>query len=437
MSATAFEPCRVPLPGGLTLLYQHNPVSSTVAITLTFAAGSIFDPPEHEGLATLVARGLPRGTSTRDKVAIGQVLDDRGAHLSGTAGRHTAGLVAKSRDVDFERLLELVFDCARGAQFPDDEVRKMRGDRLTALREDDDDPATIVARDIRPLLYPEGHPYARRHRGTVDSVEAMVADDLRTFRAEHLRPARGLLVVVGGVERARVEQEAARWAAGWHDGSDGESPGGLRAALPAVPDAPALGEVHERRVVLPDKIQSDIALGFPAIRRRDPRFHAAALLNSILGQFAMGGRLGRSVREEQGMAYYTYSSLDASIGPGPLLVRAGVAPDNVDRAVASIREELRHVREAPVTRQELDDARSATIRSVPRTLESNEGMAGLLHRLEMFNLGLDYLDRFAERFEAVTVEEVQEVARELIDPERYALVVAGPGVASEDDSGGS
>lgn len=424
MSAPAFAPQRIVLPGGLTLLHQHNPVSSAVTVTLTFAAGSIFDPEGREGLATLMARGLTRGTSTRDKAQIGDVLDDRGAHLSGTAGRHTAGLVAKARDVDFERLLELVFDCARDAQFPDDEVRKMRGDRLTALREDDDDPATVVARDVRPLLYPEGHPYGRRHRGTTESIGALSADDLRRFRADHLVPGRGLLVVVGGVDRARAEQEAARWAARWEAAPAAEA--GLRAALPEVPDAPALDEVRERRVLLADKIQSDIALGFPAIRRTDPRFHAAALLNSILGQFAMGGRLGRSVREEQGMAYYTYSSLDASVGPGPLLVRAGVAPGNVERAVASIRDELRRIHEAPVTAQELDDARSATVRSVPRTLESNEGMAGLLHRIEMFDLGLDYLDRFASAFEAVTVDDIHEAARALIDADRYALAVAGP-----------
>lgn len=432
MSAPAFAPTRHRLPNGLTLLHQCNPVSTAVTISLSFAAGSTLEPAGREGLASLMARGLTRGTERHDKAAIGEILDDRGAHLAGTAGRHTAGLVAKARDVDFEALLDLAIECARLANFPDEEVRKMIGDRVTSLREDDDDPATVVGKVIRELIYPEGHPYGRRHRGTVESAQAVGADDLRSFRERHLRPEHGALIVVGGVESARALEAATRSCEGWGGSPDG--PAGLRAAIGEVPDAPPLPETVSRTVRIRDKSQSDIALGFPSIRRTDERFHAATLMNSILGQFAMGGRLGRSVREEQGMAYYTYSRLDPSVGPGPLLVRAGVAPDHVERAVESIRTELDTIRREPVASSELEDARSATVRSLPRTLESNEGMAGLLHRIELFDLGLDYLDRFAERFERVTIDDVREAARELLHPDRYGLAVAGPGADDRDGS---
>lgn len=423
MSAPAFAPTRTVLDNGMTILHQHNRVSDAVTVTLSFPAGSVLDPEHEEGLASLVARGLTRGTKRRTKSEIGEILDFRGADLSGSAGRHSAGLVGKARAQDWDAVLELLVECARHATFPDAEVAKLFGDRLTALREDDDDPAAVVGKVIRELIYPADHPYHRRHLGTPESVDAIEAGDLRAFHGRTFRPSAALLVVVGGVEAERALATIESATEGWRD----EAPlGGYRAARVRVADAPALDGPRERRVSLPDKLQADIALGHPGIRRDDPRYHAAALMNAILGRFAMGGRLGRTVREERGMAYYTYSALDATLGPGPFVVRAGVAPGNVDVTVEAILAEMRHIRDVRVDVAELDDAKAATVRSLPRTLESNEGMAGLLHQLELHGLGLDYLDRFPGLIDAVTVDDVHRAAREILHPDAYGVAVAGP-----------
>lgn len=423
MSATAFEPTRARLPSGVTFLHQHVPASATVTVSLSVPAGSAVDPSGKEGLASLVARGLRRGTSNRTKEEIGEVLDFRGAHLSGTAGRHGAGLVGKARAEDFEAIAELVLECARMPSFPDVEVDKLRGDRLTALREDEDDPAVVVSKELREMVYPEGHPYARRHKGTRESIAELTPEDLRRLHRDHYRPGAALVVVVGGVESARAREAIGRFSREWEGGPE---EGGYREARVRIPDARPPEQVRERRVPIPDKQQADIALGHPGIRRDDERYHAAALMNTVLGRFAMGGRLGRSVREEQGMAYYTYSSLDASVGPGLFLVRAGVAPQHVEPAVESIVAEIERIRRDPIEESELEDAKAATIRSLPRALESNEGMAGMLHLMELYGLGLDYLDRFPDLVEAVTVEDVRRAAAEILAPERYGLAVAGP-----------
>lgn len=430
MSAAAFAPSRTVLDSGLTVLHQHNPVSGAVTVSLSFAAGSVLDPAGSEGLASLMARGLTRGTEERSKSEIGELLDYRGAHLSGSSGRHSAGLVAKARAEDFEVLLELMVDCARNATFPDDEVGKLIGDRLTALREDDDDPATVVGKVFRELVYPAAHAYHRRHRGSAESIATLAAEDLRAFHRQRFQPSAALLVVVGGVERERSTAAVESAVAAWRGAED---LGGYRKARVRVDDAPSLTESRERRVSLPEKLQADIALGHPGIRRDDPQYHAAALMNVILGRFAMGGRLGRSVREERGMAYYTYSSLDASIGPGPFVVRAGVAPGNVDVTVEAILAEMRRMRDESVEPGELDDAKAATVRSLPRTLESNEGMAGLLHQIELHGLGLDYLDRFPGLIAAVTGESVHAAAQAILRPDAYGLAVAGPVAAGPGD----
>src|SRR4029079_4124777 len=107
--------------------------------------------------------------------------------------------------------------------------------------------------------------------------------------------------------------------------------------LPAVVPAG-----HRQRLVMPmmNKAQADVAYGFTTIARRDPAYYAYSLMNNVFGQYSMGGRLGDRIRERQGMAYYAFSSLDANVAPGPLSIRAGVSPANVDRAIASIDDEV-------------------------------------------------------------------------------------------------
>ncbi len=418
-----WDPVRTRLTNGLTLLQQRNAASAAVTISLSVPAGSAFEPRDKAGLATLVARGLMRGTERRDKMEIGEVLDYRGAHLAGSGGRHTAGLVAQSRAEDFEVLLELLAESAYQPVFPETEVDKLKGDRRTALREDEDDPATVVMHAFRELVYPRSHPYAQRIRGTLSTVESITADDVRQFHARHYRAGDALVVIVGNVDPGLVREAVERCLGPWSD----DPPGiGFRAAQVSIPDAVELGAVTRRVIEMPDKSQVDIALGHPSIRRDDHRYYAATLLNTVLGRFAMGGRLGRSVREDQGMAYYTYSTLQAGLGPGPFLVRAGLQPEHVEPAVASILAEIERIRSEPVGDEELDNAKAATIRSLPRTLESNEGIAGVLQQIELYDLGLDYLERFEGLVGAVDTEAVAEAARELLHPDAYGLAIAGP-----------
>lgn len=418
----SLAPLRRTLDNGLTVLAQANPASSAVSVSLSVAGGACLDPAGKEGLTTLMARGLTRGTRGRDKHQIGAVLDDCGALLSGSAGRHSAGIGARCRVEDLGAILDLVADCAGASVFPDEEFVRLRGDRLTSLQEDEDDPATVVGHVLRELSYAPEHPYSRRAYGTAGSVASLSADDLRQLHAATFVADRALLVIVGGVDPSTAAALAERHFDSWR----GSGSAGFRDSLPHVPAAPPLERGIRKIVTLPDKAQVDVALGHSGIRRQDARYWAASVLNMVLGRFAMGGRLGRSVREEQGMAYYTYSSLDAGLGPGPFVVRAGVQPRHVDRAIASILEQIRNICSAPVSGEELADAKAAMVRSVPRTLESNEGVAGLLAQIETYDLGFDYLRRYREAIEAVDAAGVLEAARSILRPDACAVAIAGP-----------
>jgi zinc protease len=175
-----------------------------------------------------------------------------------------------------------------------------------------------------------------------------------------------------------------------------------------------------------NKAQADIAYGFISVARSDPHYHAHWLMNNALGQYAVGGRLGDSIRERQGMAYYVGSSLDANLVEGPLAIRAGVSPANVDRAIASIDEELAKLRLDGLSQREVDESRQFLIGSMPRTLETNAGIANFLQMTEFFGLGLDYDVRLPGLLGAVTRDEANEAARGTVDPDRATIVIAGP-----------
>jgi zinc protease len=193
-----------------------------------------------------------------------------------------------------------------------------------------------------------------------------------------------------------------------------------------VPDAPALARTERRSVELAGKTQADLVLGCPGPRRSEPDYLAAALGNSVLGRFGLMGRIGDSVRERAGLAYYAYSSLNGGIGPGPWQIAAGVNPANVDRALALCVEELERFVGEPVTEDELADVQANFIGRLPLQLESNDGVAGALLHVERHDLGLDYYPRYPQLVAEVTRQQIQSVAGRFLDPARLAVAIAGP-----------
>ena len=177
---------------------------------------------------------------------------------------------------------------------------------------------------------------------------------------------------------------------------------------------------------MPGKSQTDVTYAFTTVRRLDPRYYAYWMMNNILGQFGLGGRLADNIRERQGMAYYAFSTLDPAIGEAPLLIRAGVDPANVARTIDAIDEEIAGMGANGPTPTELEETRAYLIGSIPRMLETNESIASFLQTSEEFALGLDFDQKLPELLRAVTLEEVRAAAAEVLAPDRAAIAVAGP-----------
>jgi zinc protease len=140
----------------------------------------------------------------------------------------------------------------------------------------------------------------------------------------------------------------------------------------------------------------------------------------------MMGRIGEVVREKAGLAYYASSSFNGGLGPGPWDVTAGANPENVDRVIELIIGEIRRFTEHPISEEELVDNQSSFIGRLPLSLESNYGVTSALLNLERYSLGLDYYHRFPDLVQSVTCEEILQVARRYLDPERLGIAIAGP-----------
>lgn len=414
---SGLAPSRHVLPNGGVLIVQETAFSPAVTISIAFRAGSLDEPDDRPGLAWFVSRVIDRGTATRSADAIAEGLDDRGVALKVSTNRHVITLSCTCLAEDFADVLAVLADVAQRPTFPDPEIEKRRSETITALRQDQENTGVRAAEALQTLLYGTDHPYGRPMKGTIASVERFSRADLAGHHAARFSPSTMTIAIVGDVRPAQVVEAVHGAFGGWNASAS------VSRAVPPVPR-----HTTRRQIVIDvaDKSQTDIAYGFTSISRLDPAYCSHWVMNTILGQFGLGGRLAENIREQQGMAYYAFSSFDPSLGPGPLVIRAGVDPANVERAVAAIDAEVGALgREGPTAR-EMTETLQYLVGSIPRLLETNQSIATFLQTEEFFGLGLDYDRKLPSLLRAVTIDDVRAAAASVLHPERASVAVAGP-----------
>jgi len=409
---------RVTLDNGLTILVRDNPNNASVTLRGRLRAGGLYDTNQTAGLAHLTVAALQRGTRKRTFQKVNEELDRRGMSFGVGAGMETIGFSGKSLVEDFDYLLNLASDVLLHPTFPKGETEKLRQEILADLKEADDDTHHVAYRDFRALCYPKTHPYHRLSDGRAETVKRLTLAQLHDFHARYFRPDIATMVIVGDIRPqdaiARIERVFGKWKA---RGKPAEH---------VLPEAPPLQKIVRKVSPLAGKMQADIVLGYAGLRRTDPDYYALSLGDLIFGRLGLYGRLGANVRDKQGLAYYVFSGLEANIGAGPWTVRAGVNPKNVERAIEGILAEIKRFRSEPVTQDELDEARDFVTGSLALRLETNDGVAATLGDIELFNLGLDYLQRYPSIIRNITAEQILAAAQTYAQVENYALAIAGP-----------
>ena len=419
---------RADLDNGITILVYENPAVQSVNLISSLHAGSIYESAEKNGLASLVAGALMTGTIQRDFDEVHGALENIGADLNVRGHMHKVGITGKALAEDLPLLLEIAADVLREPVFPVEHVERLRGERLTWLQYSSFDTRYRASKAMREALYPPTHPYHFGTSGSEDSIGTISADAMADFHRQHFGPRGMILVIVGAVAASEAVKLAGDCFGNWQNANQ-----------PAVKNADQspVGAAERRQLVfVPGKTQSDISMGSIGPARKADDFLPAQLANSVLGEFGMMGRIGKSVREQKGLAYYAYSRLGSGHGPDPWTVSAGVNPENVDLAIGSILEEIDRLATEPVSDDDLADNQSYFTGRMPLRLESNEGIASYIHSMESFDLGLDYMAEYERLVYAIGKDDLLAAAKRYLQAENMVIAVAGPDQNRADANGG-
>ena len=414
------RPTRVVLDNGMVVLIHENRSNPTLALKMSIDAGSMRDPAGKDGLAGMTADLLLKGTThrTADQIAVEQ--DFVGMGIDNAAETEFENTRGHSLSKHFDKLLDLMSDALRNPTFPSDEFDKMKARKLSGLKEEQDDPRALAFRTFYGSVFPKGHPY---HQPTVDEqmaeLTSIMRDDVAGFHKSYYGPKNAILTIVGDVDTQEALAEVKKYFGDWKPDNSSERP--------AIPDTPLQASIEKKVVFLPDKSQADVVLGYAAgLKRSDPDYYAATIMNYILGGGgAMNSRLGNSVRGQMGLAYDVYSMFDANRGAGPWLAGVGTNPENADKAINTVLDQVTRMRDKGVTKAELDDAVAYIVGSLPVRLETNDRMANFIHSVEYSNLGTDYIQNYGSYYRSVTLEQVNAAAKKYLHPDRYTLVIAG------------
>lgn len=411
---------RAVLPNGIAIVGNESSASPSVVLRAAVRSGSIFDPAQKEGLSSFASRMQLRGTRRHSFQELNELTDSLGATLGVDGLTQLSQVTFRCLVEDFGRMVDVVAELMREPVFPEDQLERFRGEVLARLREQENDTGMVAEKLFSQLAYPAGHPYSRWRPGDEQTVGSFARDDLVAFHRAHSQPAGAFFVVSGAVPFAEAV------------GRIGAAFGDWKAAGPAaslqVPGAPRRTGLLRRSIGLAGKSQSDIVMGLPSISRKAPDFDALSFADLILGGLGLMGRLGDVVRDRDGLAYYVSCSLESLYGPGAWQVHAGVNPSNVDQAIESIRGEIRRIQDEPISDDEENDGKSYLTGILPLALETSGGVARTLQQIELYDLGLDYVDRYPEIVRSLTKAQVQEAARRYMSADDLVVVVAGPEV---------
>lgn len=404
---------RTVLNNGMVLLTSEQRALPMVSIELLIEAGSRHEPADQAGLANLTSKLLIYGTKQRTAVQISDTLDFIGASLEAGCGHDTASVSMTVLKKDLTTGLELLADVLTQSTFPQAEIDRQKQAIIASIRAAEEEPGIVAAKAFAAALFPDS-PYGRPVEGSEASVKALQQKSLRDFFARNYRPNRSIIAVVGDVS----EQEIAKALNGaFRAWAKGEPSG----------QAPVPAKVGESKVlrINKDLTQANIVLGHNGVARGNPDYYALQVMNYVLGGGGFSSRAMDSIRNERGLAYSVYSYFAAEKSHGAFEFIMQTKNETALEAIRIATEEMRRMREQPVTEQELSDAKDYLIGSFPLRFDTNRKVAGFLSQVEYFELGLDYPDRYADLIRKVTRDDVQRVAKQYLQPERLITVIVG------------
>ena len=413
LPAAARDIQRVVSPGGIVGWLIQEKRIPIVALEAAWRGGSALEPAGKEGLATLATALLDDGSGPDEDLAFHAKLEALAIEMSFSAGRDSLRGSLRTLSENREAAFRLFGQALTQPRFDAEPLNRARTQMLVGLERAESNPQSVAGRAWSAAAFP-GHPYGRPSDGTRESLPTITADELRGFVKQRLGRDNIVVGAVGDIDAG----EFARLL----DLAFGGLPATTTvASVPEVAPATAEKPIVIRRP-LP---QSVVLFGEAGLKRADPDWYAATILNYILGGGGFASRLMEEVREKRGLAYGVSTALQpfraAALHAGSVATRN----DAVAESLRLIRAEYAKLRDTGVTEEELANAKAYLTGSFPLQMTTSGRIAGMLVSIQQENLGIDYIDRYKSLIDSVTLADVNRVAKRLLDPDKLLTVIVG------------
>lgn len=408
------------LANGMRVVLMEKRDLPLVQVNLVVEAGSVFDPPERDGLASLTAAMLDEGAAGMTSLDIADAFEMKGARFGIGAGTHVASVSLRAPAATIGEALQLAATVVTRPDFPQHELDRLRAERLTALVRRHDDPNAIMNVLFDETLFGREHPYGRSGFGGEPSLRALQVAELRAFHERFWRPNSTAAIVVGDIDEGSARALLEGAFGGWAQGPKAQA---------AVPQAP---QVRGRVVYIVDKpgsAQSVVRLGRIGVPRSTSDYYALEVMNVILGG-SFTSRLNQNLREDKGYAYGAGSGFDYLPAAGPWSASSSVQTQSTGPAIAEFMNELRGMHE-PIPDDEVERARNFLAMRFPAGFQSVSEIAARLGDMVQYGLPADYFNRYVDNVLAVTRADVERVARQYLDPDNVTIFVVGDRAAIE------
>ncbi len=408
------KPDRFVTKNGITVLLLERKALPFITVNVAVRAGAVFDPEGLSGLANLTADLLTEGTKSRSANEISEEIDFVGGELGSTGGIDFASASMRVLSKDRKKGFELLADILVNPSFPDAEIERMRSQIKAGIISKADEPETVAAEAFNELLF-GAHPYAKPAEGTLESVDKLNKKDVAAFHKDHYLPGNTIITVVGDIEKRELKRLLKKYFGKWKRG---------KSTFRTYANAKKL-ERRTVKVIDKELTQATVQLGHLGIKRDNPDFYAAYVMNYILGGGGFVSRLMTEIRDNKGLVYSVYSYFNPLKDPGPFKIALQTKNESAKEAIEESLRLMKEVIEKGVTDAELRDAKDYIIGSFPLKFTTNSKIASYLTYVEIYGLGIDYLDRFPKIMEALTVADINRAAKDYLDPENYLLVIVG------------
>jgi zinc protease len=408
------KPVEKTLANGLRVIVAKSSDLPLVSADLTVKAGAWVDPAGLAGAAGMTADMLTEGTKTRGAQQIARETEALGATLESAGGQEAATVGLNVMPGRLPEAMAIMADVVRNPAFAKEELERQRSQTLDGLQVSFSEPGQLAGFATAPALY-AGTPFGHVAGGTPASIARFQAPDLAKIHTAYYRPDSAILVLTGDITPeagfAMAEKAFGSWA---------------RPATPA-PDQPAITPKAQPRAIvidLPGTGQAAVTVAKIGIARSDPDYYPGIVANSVLGG-GYSARLNGEIRVKRGLSYGANSSLSARRTTG--LFRAAAQTKNVSapEVLDLITAEMGKLAAEPASAEELKARKSVLIGGFGRSLETTDGLAGILGNLALYNQPLSELNAYTGKVDAVTPAQVQAFAKAHLDPAGASVIIAG------------